>query len=256
MQLATLIGKNLIAGRAMLVQNSPVLLTSIGVAGVLTTAVLAVRGTPKALRLIEEHDEEIKQADGYIAKKFEIVKATWTCYIPAVAVGTMTIGCIIASHQISSRRMAAIASLYSLTETAFKEYQEKVEETFGSNKERKVREAILDDKLKKNPVGLNEVIVASGDSLCFDPLSGRYFRIDVEQVKRRINELNRDLAVYLFISLNEVYREIGLSPIELGEKVGWHIDKGFIEPNFSARLIDGDKTCLVVNFDVEPQFTK
>ena len=96
----------------------------------------------------------IKKEDGYswsdrtnMLKKKEIVKLTWECYIPTAAVGLSTIACIIGAHNIHLRRNAALASLYSLTESAFKEYQSKVVETIGKNKELKVRDDVVSDTM-------------------------------------------------------------------------------------------------------------
>jgi hypothetical protein len=149
--------------------------------------------------------------------KREIIRITWKCYIPALAVGAATIGCIVGANHISLRRNAALASLYSLTEAAFKEYQGKVVETIGRNKELKVRDDISADQIRKNPPGTNEIIVTGkGDVLCYDSLSGRYFRSNIEQIRRSVNELNQSLLSEMFMTLNEMYDAIGLSGTKLG----------------------------------------
>ena len=78
-------------------KHSPEILTGIGIAGMITTTVLAVRATPKALILIEEEkrrqnkelyeDAERKRLDSHPRvdrlKPMELVRTTWVCYIPA-----------------------------------------------------------------------------------------------------------------------------------------------------------------------------
>ena len=61
-------------------KHSPEILTGIGIAGMITTTVLAVRATPKALKLIEEKKDELSVDK---LKPIDTVKATWKCYIPA-----------------------------------------------------------------------------------------------------------------------------------------------------------------------------
>ena len=263
----------------MITKNSPTILTGVGVAGLITTTILAVKATPKALCLIsdrvwEKYKEEVPEKDipyntwlgaepselEYKAnmRKLgfkEVVKVAWKPYIPAFAVGTATAICMIFSNQISLRRNAALASLYTVTETAFKEYQNKIIETIGKNKERRVRDTIDSEQIQANPPSKNEIIMTGkGEVLCYDSLSGRYFKSDVEQIRKMVNDLNRDLLNYGFVSLNEFYESIGLSDIQLGNYMGWDVEKGMIEIDFSAQLTEEDTPCLVLNYRVEPKY--
>lgn len=244
--------------RKIVLKNSPVLLTAVSVVGLLSTAILAVKATPQAVRLLEERGRELLEIKNPIAKSVEVVKLTWQGYIPAATVGLITVTCIIASHRVSVRRSAALASVYALTETAFKEYQWKVEETIGSIKERKIVDAVVKDRLVRDPVGTNEIIMVGNDAdvLCYDSLSGRYFKSDIEKINRSILDANQRLLSSTFITLNELYYDLGLSGIDLGELMGWDINKGWIEANFSSQLTDGTKPCLVLNFVVQPQYNQ
>ena len=53
------ISKVLSSVRTSMAKHSPEILTGIGIAGMITTTVMAVRATPKALILIEDRKEEI-----------------------------------------------------------------------------------------------------------------------------------------------------------------------------------------------------
>jgi len=264
-------------------KNSPVILVGLGVTGVVSTAILASRASTKAVSILEDElykrYSELENPEPYyewlgfdkdcghipslefskqqrlMFNKKEIVKYTWKCYAPAVAVGAVTIACIIGAHKVHLRRNAAIASLYSLTETAFKEYQDKIVETIGKNKELKVRDNISGDRISRNPPGEAEIIfTGKGETLCYDSMSGRYFKTDIDKVKRIQNDLNRNLMSEGFISLNELYDELGLSNIRLGEDVGWNIDKSLIDISFSAQLTDTNDPCLVLNYTVIPRY--
>lgn len=252
-------------------KNSPVILTGLAATGVVSSIVLAIKATPKALDNIDkEYLHEFcapdREQDGYDFEnwkddkaipftKREIFKLTWKCYIPTAAVGAVTIACIIGAHNVHLRRNAALASLYSLTESAFKEYQAKIVETIGKNKELKVRDNISEDKIKHNPTGDAEIFfTGKGETLCYDVMSGRYFKTDIDKVRRAQNDLNRRLMSEMFISLNELYDELGLSNIRLGEEMGWNIDKSLIDISFSAQLTENEEPCLVLNYEVVPRY--
>lgn len=238
-------------------KNSPTILTGLSVAGLISTTILAVRATPKAMELIQE--ERYQKAGTTLPlpdlTKKEIIQATYKCYIPAAVMGTVTIACIIGANNINLRRNAALASLYSISEKTMKEYQNKVVETFGKTKEQKVKDEIAKDRVHKNPISDNEIIITgNGETLCYDALSGRYFKSDIEEIKRVMNKLSRDLLSEMFLSMNQVYSELGLRGTKMGDLVGWHVADGLIEPRFSSQLTENGTPCLVIDFDVEPRY--
>lgn len=238
--------------RGAITKHSPEILTGIGIAGMITTTIMAVRATPKALILIEERKEEI---DVDKLTPIELIKTTWTCYIPAAITGGLSIICLIGASSVNARRNAALATAYTLSESALKEYQEKVIETIGEKKEQTVRDAIAKDRINKNPVSSREVIITEkGNTLCYDAISGRYFKSDIDKLKKAENELNRRMRDEMYISLNEFYYEIGLNPTKIGDDLGWNIDRGYIELNFSSQLSDDGNPCLVIDYQVAPRY--
>lgn len=263
-------------------KNSPTILTGIAVTGLISTTIMGIKATPKAISVIDDYiyckyEQEVENSEkmsfsewlgvdieGYswndriktLSKK-ELVTLTWKLYLPTFAIGTITIICIVCANRISLRRNAALASIYGITEAAFKEYQAKVVETIGKNKELKVRDDISADRVKRNPPGVNEVILTGrGPILCFDSLSGRYFKSDIEQIRRVVNELNRNLLSDMFLTLNELYYDLGLAGISLGDQMGWDIEKGMVEISFSTQLTEEGEPCLVLNYNVEPKHMK
>ena len=231
-------------------KNSPSILTGMAVVGVVTTTILAVKATPKAVYLLERQQKETGKAPSAM----DSVKLAWKCYIPSLAVGTATIACIIGANAIHLRRSAALAGLYSLTEMAFKDYQAKVIETIGKSKETKIHDDIAADHIRDNPVSSSNVIyTGKGEVLCYDSLSGRYFKSDIERIRQAINKLNRDLMTQ-FVTLNDLYWELNLNYIELGYNMGWSIEHGLIDVTFSSQLTESGEPCLVLNYQVVPRF--
>lgn len=235
----------------MISKRSPEILTAIGVAGIFTTAVLAVKATPKALQMIEKETE----AKGEPLTKKETVKAAWKCYIPAIVTGVSSAACVIGANSVNAKRNAALAAAYTLSETAFAEYKEKVVETIGKEQEQVVREAVIKDKLDKNPVKNSEIIMTGrGDDICYDALTGRYFKSDMDFLKKVENNINRKMRNENYISLNEFYTEIGLPTTKIGDNIGWNIDRGYIDLEFSAMLTEDGQPCLVLDYSVEPTY--
>lgn len=233
-------------------EHSPEILTGIGITGLLTTTVFAVRATPKALELMRERHEELNLDSDQRLPVKETIKATWKCYIPAVVTGATSTACIILASSKHLKRNAALAAAYKLSESAFTEYREKVVETFGTKKEEAVRDKLAQDKVDKSTLGPNEVIITgNGETLCMDYQTGRTFKSDIDLIKRAVTELNRQMLLNEYISLNDFYDEIGLSHTELGYTMGWRIDKGYIKEHFSATILDG-KPCIVVSFENPP----
>lgn len=233
-------------------KHSSEILTGIGIAGMVTTTVLAVKATPKALILIEERksEEEIDQLT-----PIETVKTVWTCYIPPVVVGTMSIFCMIGAASANVRRNAALATAYTLSESAMKEYRSKVIETVGEKTEKEVRDAISKDKIEKNPVTTSEIIITDkGDTLCYDVMSGRYFKSDIEKLRKIVNDMNRQMLKDSYIPLNDFYDYVNLEHIKLGYDLGWNVSDGLIDLDFSSHLAADGTPCIVLDFASAPKY--
>lgn len=237
-------------------KHSPEILTGIGIAGMITTTVMAVRATPKALDLIAEVKENHKdELDNKQVMGKAIITHVAPVYIPSVITGGFSIACLIGASSVNARRNTALAAAYTLSESTLKEYQDKVIETIGDKKEKEVRDAIAKDKLERNPVSNTEVIVTGrGDTLCFDAISGRYFTSDIEKLRRIENEFNKRLLSEMYLGLNELYYELGLRCTEQGNQLGWNINDGLVEFSFSAQLTEDDRPCLVVSYRVGPRY--
>lgn len=233
-------------------KHSPEILTGIGIAGMITTTVLAVKATPKALTLMEKRKQDLKVEK---LTPIETVKTTWKCYIPAAITGTVSIGCLIGASSVNARRNAALATAYKLSETALNEYRDKVVETIGEKKEQTIQEKVDKDRVEKNPVSKSEVIITEkGNTLCYDSISGRYFKSDIEKIKRAVNELNRRMTYDVYVSLSEFYDELDLDHTLLSDDLGWSIDDGLIDVSFSSQIADDGTPCIVINYAVAPRY--
>lgn len=237
--------------KAVMSKHSPEILTAIGIAGMISSTVLAVKATPKALMLIE--DARYEKGEDLTA--IEKTKACWKCYIPAAVSGVTSAACLIGANSVNAKRNAALATAYKISETALTEYKEKVVETIGEKKEKTVRDKVAKGKVDKNPVSKNEIIITEkGNTLCYDAISGRYFKSDIEKIKKAANELNRRMLSEMYISLNEFYHSLGLHETSLGDNLGWNIDEGLIDLDFSSQIADDGTPCIVVDYLIAPRY--
>lgn len=233
-------------------KHSSQILIGMGIGSSFASTALAVTATPKAMKLIEERKRELNVDK---LTPMETVKTCWKCYISSGVVGTVGVICLVSSNAVSEKRNAALAAAYSLSEATRLNYRDKVIEVIGEKKEQEVRDAIAKEEIKNHPIRDNEVIMTrGGNTLCYDSLSGRYFRSSVEKLKRAENEINRKMLDEMYVSLNDFYDEIGLTHIDLGDMVGWNTDKGLVNLWFSSQLTPDDEPCLLVSFQNGPDY--
>ena len=222
-------------GERIVRSNTPVILTGLGVSGVVTTAYLAARaGQKHELRLMGFDRDDRK----------ECAKAVWRFYIPAVVTGAVTVGCVIAATHVGLRRTAAMAAAYSVSEKAFQEYRDKVEEKFGKNKEQAVRDEIAQDNVAKTAPGPSVVLLGGGSTIFYEYFTGRYFLSDMESIRRAENEINRRVLTCDYATLAEFHTLIGQPPTQGAMDMGWTKPK-LLDIEISACLTYDDSKAAI-----------
>ena len=240
------------AGR-VLTKYSPGILTGIGITGMIGATFMAVKATPKALYLIEAKKEESEVEE---LTPVETIKTCWKCYIPATLTTVVSAACLIGASTVSAKRNAALATAYSISEAALREYQEKVVEVVGEKKEKADRDAVAKDQIERDPVTKSEVVIIDSNSntLCYEPLSGRYFKSTIDKIKKAEIKLDRQMIQEMYVSLNDFYWEIGLDGTDLGDKMGWNLSKGYMDLSFSSQLADDGTPCAVIVYGIPPVY--
>lgn len=229
------------------------ILTGVGIAGMFTTVGLAIKATPKAMELIEEKKEELDTDE---LTKGETIKAAWKPYIPTAIVGTLSTVCLIGACTEGAKRTAALATACKLSETALSEYKDKVVEAIGEKKEKGVREKVAQERIENTPVNKSDVILTEkGNTLCFDPLSSRYFKSDIDRIRKAENELNKKMLhdICGYASLNDFYNELGLPQIDVGDILGWNTDN-LIDIEISSHVTEEGVPCIVVGHANQPKY--
>jgi len=242
-------------------QNASGLLTAGGVIGVVATAVLTARASFKAAAIIREkvairevvaREQDMDNAEDMT--KTEMMLAVWPQYIPPAVMGVGTVASIVLANRASAKRVAALAAAYSISESRLQEYKDKVTQKLGLNKERAVRDEIAQDRVNKNPPSREVIILGSGDVLCFESLTGRYFHSSVEAIKRAENKIHTELFQTQFASLSEFFDEIGLERTTFSDYMGWNtVTMDPFEVRFSTTMTPDSRPCLVLEYSILPQ---
>lgn len=243
-------GNLLQRSKLILRRNAPTILSSIGGVGVVATAVLAVKATPKALQCIEQ----VKEEKGEELTKLDIVKAAGPVYIPSILVGAGTIVCIFGANMLNKRQQAALTSAYALLDSSYKEYKAKIKELYGEEVHDKIVAEVAKDKYKDSDVTAEE-----GKQLFYDDFSGRYFESTLEKVLEAKYQLNRDIVMREYAYLNEFYALLDIPPIDSGYELGWspgsNLDyywQEWVDFNFKKVVMGDGLECTIITMMGEP----
>ena len=218
------------------------ILTIAGGVGVIATSIVAVKATPKALKQIEEAQEE----KGEELTNVEKVKVAAPTYIPAILIGVGTLTCIFGANILSKRQQAALVSAYAMVDSSYKEYKQKLKELYGEEAHEEIVNAIAVEKAKE--VGITAESMCANtcltdDKACGEPVlfydewSQRYFESTIEQVITAEYHLNRNFVLRGFTVLNELYEFLGLETTDYGAELGWTIEDELYWVDFHHRKV-------------------
>lgn len=249
-------------------RNSPVILTGAAIVGVISTAYSAFKAGPRMNQIRRNYQEDLRDChpNDKAAKRAvagDAIKNAVPVMAPTVIMGGTTIACIVGSHSVSSRRIAALSAAYSISESTVKSLNGKMEEMLGEKKTRAIKDSIMKDKLKadtekdQNILSTGQIVIPNdGTVLCKDLYSGRLFYSTAEKIQQAIAKCSYDIISDMYISLNDFYEAIGspqLTRIPMGEDLGWNIDdtvSGKLPITFTALLTEDNKPCLCVDYDI------
>lgn len=242
-------------------ENSPAILTAIGVSGTITTAYLAAKAAFKSVDVLRDAEQEklanrpvdeVEEPKDVLTtqEKFE---AVWELYVPAAISGALTIGAIILAARVQERRNAALASAYVTIKDSYTEYRAKNVEKLGKKKEQELRDSIAQDRYDRRASGRGAIIVTKkgGETLVQDAWSGRTFNSSRNQIDRAVNEFNSYVLRNGTGSLSEFYHEIGIPATTESDYIGWRDDK-LMAIDWSAVIDEDDEPALCFTFTILP----
>lgn len=249
-------------------KNSSNILTVATAAGMITTTILAVKATPKALELIkaEEDTRKITKTTTLYADNqpyttevveeaskltpLEIVKVAWKPYVPAIAMGTLTLTCLFGMNYLNRKTQASLISAYAVLEKSYRQYREKCIEMYNADTDIDIKQKIAKSNFYKN------IEIEDGKELFFDYTSMQYFESTMDEVKEALDTINETLSDSGFVYLNDFYELLGIPLVDYGYNLGWFSDIGTLKLDYEkTELDDGDGTldCWIITPTESPK---
>ena len=161
------------------------------VIGLVTTTVLAVRATPKALRNLEKLNEE-----SFVnPTTTEKAKAVFPPFIPTIVSGIATIGCIFGSDYISFNHNAKLTTVLLLSDSMFRKYQKHTKYILDEERFEKVEENIAQEDYEKQKNELKEEYPIGDKLLFYETFSDRFFYSTYAEVIYAMYHWNRNFLL-------------------------------------------------------------
>lgn len=279
-------------------KNSPEILLGAGIVGFVGTIVLACRATCRADEVLEFHRRKIKDIndakeiadadpEGEMSYDIEIyrqdkavryLKATGSLarlYAPTIAVGTLSLACILTSRNIMQKRYLGIVAAYNGLSAAFEEYRKRVRDEYGEGLDKHFRYGTTYEELpvydengkktkEKEQVEKTETGMAiPNDDSCrfFDSSNPNWDKnptFSMMWLRGQQNILNDILHTRGHVFLNEVYDALGFPHTPQGAVLGWIdgegdncIDFGLYDPNKESvrRFVNGVDNVIMLEFN-------
>jgi len=281
-------------------KHSPEILVVAGVVGVVASAVMACKATIKVSEILENSKEAINSihdcaaneslAEEYTpedAKKDLAIVYVQTgiklakLYAPAVALGVLSLGSILASNNILRKRNVALAAAYATVDKGFKEYRNRVVERFGEEVDRELRHNIKAKKIEKIVIGedgkekkVKETIQVAENPNTYSDYA-RFFddgctgwekdsEYNLMFLRAQQQYANDKLRANGHLFLNEVYDMLGIPRTKAGQVVGWvydaknpigdnYVDFGIydIHRETVRNFVNGYERTILLDFNVD-----
>ncbi len=282
-------------------KHSPEIFVAVGIVGVVTSAVVACRATLKVNDILSDSEEKLDkinecaddESHEYAYSEKDAAKDKAIVYIqtgvklaklyaPAIAIGMLSLSCILASNDILRKRNAALTAAYVTIDNCFKEYRSNVIERFGKELDHQLRYGIKTvqvDETVKDENGNEKTVTKSIEVMennpydysnyakVFDETNQNYEKCSeynlmfLNNVQKWANERLKKRGT---LFLNEVYDKLGFEPTKAGQVVGWvydpsnedidsYVDFGIFDVNRpKARdFVNGYERAVVLDFNCD-----
>lgn len=277
-------------------KNSPEILVITGIVGVVASAVMACKATTKLDDILDKAKEELdvihKGADDEKLTETEYKKGLTLVYAkagleltklygPSVALGAVSIGCILSGNSIMRKRNAALVAAYGTLDYSFKNYRARVIERFGEELDRElkhnirtieVKETVTDPETGKEKKVKKQVQVTGYDGYSeyarfFDEYCAGWEK-DAEWNHKFLNLqqdfANKKLKEQKYLFLNDVYEMLGIQKTNAGFQVGWiydeehpngdnYVDFGIydIHKEGARDFVNGRERSILLDFNID-----
>ncbi len=248
--------KNIASGLTqILIQNAPKICIYLGLGGLIKAT---VDSGIKASQVKEKIEKYKKENNIEIISPADYIKLTWKDYAPIALEAAMSACLIVAGDTAHTHRTAALATAYSISSTSLEQYKQKVQETLTEDKFKEIEQKIAQEKVNQNPAGNNTVVVTGkGDYLCYEPISGQYFRSTWDSIHQTyLNLMDTAMQGSGVITLADWLYALGLNVSKYDNNPRWDLSNGKANwPNIyaSSVIADNDEPAISIGYMSEPR---
>lgn len=278
-------------------KHSPEILVVAGIVGVVASTVMACKATTKVGKIIDKTKDDVGEIHSaiengvtksgetysdYDSKKdlavvyFQTGIKLAKLYAPSVAIGTLSVTSIVASHNLLRKRNVALAAAYATVDKSFKEYRSRVVERFGAEVDKELRNNIKAKKFeevttdpetgkeKKTKTTANVASPTVSDyTLFYDGDTSKAYDNDhdynISFLRGQQQYANDKLRADKFLFLSDVYDMLGIRRTKTSQIVGWVYDEskgdGFVDFEIletNRETEDGGyEPAILLNFNVD-----
>lgn len=232
--------------------NASSILTWVGVAGVASTVYITRQDTLKAEDAYWEARESSDTPVDYW-------RTTWRCYIPTAISAAGTIGCILGAHYCSAKQTEAITSAYLTSQATLHEYQRKVIERIGPNKERELHDEVIKEVANQTAPAavysqgmVDAIETGHGKTLFYDVPGDVYFKSDMQFLRSKVNDINYELRSEMIFDWNELYYRWGLPARKYGSEMIFDVDHP-LEPRFVPEMMEDGQVRINIDYELYPR---
>lgn len=227
----------------------------LAIAGLITTTVLAIKDTPKAIQIMESDDFKY----GSTANKTKMIAKN---YIPSLISGAATIFCITSANSIHVKKENVLIGTVATYTGLLERYKNSIKSTFNCDELSSLNANIAEDVYKNNnsiPKKFNK-----NEQLYYESYSQRFFWSTPNDVITAMYKFNRNfLLAYGERSISEFFDFLGLDEKENSkyESIGYsayHMEVSGLRPWIDwilrkKTLKDGTQYTSI-DFVWEPEF--
>lgn len=240
--------------REPIMQHDTTILMITGIIGNAVALYMMHQVSRKADAKIKAKEEELGRELTF-KEKF---KETGKDYAVVAGLAIASDACILTGHHKDIAKGAAVYTAYRISEEAIDRLDRHLEEEVGERKAQKIRNAANEEKMREIPVPNEDVIIQTGCGhyLCFDRLSGRYFRSSIAGIQRGITNANQQLQDEMYLTYNDLCDYLAIPMVPLGDYLQWDINKqGFLTTkrwDYCGAENTGEP-CLILDWERYPE---
>ena len=227
---------------ALCKEQLPTILSGAAVIGVFVTGICAAKASLKA-------KEEVDQLE--TPTTLDKVKTVAPIYGPTVAVGSVTVACILGANHISVKRYAALAGTCAIAKSQLQEHKDKVLEMFGKEKAESIEQEIAKVQVSKKTNGL----ICASDELvtCKDLVTGMVFKSSMVRIQAAANNVNTLVLLDGAAGLTDFYDQLDEEHTPIMEKVRWHCDSRtpMMQVEFGAEISEHGLPYLTFTYECD-----